>query len=161
MSIYQQLRSVVLVCYSASVLWVTFMKWRARWQGGVPVIRTGARHRQQWCPLSCGAAHCHAVKVKEKGQKSTMDDRQGGRLMLYDSKNTCYSLYNGYGLHWGEIGPFFFFEDVCSENKSKAEISQANVRLTSNPFAVFPPPNSNLRRISTPTVRSGATASEP
>lgn len=33
----------------------------------------------------------------------------------------------------------FFFEDVCSENKSKAEISQANVRLTSNPFAVFPP----------------------
>lgn len=88
-----------------------------------------------------------------------MDDRQGGRLMLYDSKNTCYSLYNGYGVHWGEIGPFFF-EDVCSEIKSKAEISQANVRLTSDPFAVFPPPNSNLRRTSTPTVRSGATASE-
>lgn len=33
-----------------------------------------------------------------------------------------------------------FFEDVCSESKSKAEISQANVRLTSNPFAHAVPP---------------------
>lgn len=41
----------------------------------------------------------------------------------------------------GEKLDLFFFEDVCSESKSKAEISQANVRLTWNPFAhaVFPP----------------------
>lgn len=48
-----------------------------------------------------------------------MDDRQGGPLMLYDSKNTCYSLYNGYGLHWGEIGPFVFLRMFALKIKVK------------------------------------------